>query len=39
MAGDAALPLIGAGINFELWSSASDEHQDYRVRKICVVAR
>ncbi|CBJ25847.1 Asparaginyl-tRNA Synthetase [Ectocarpus siliculosus] len=40
MAGDAAaLPLIGSGIGFELWSSASDEQQDYRVRKICVVAR
>lgn len=36
---DAKLPLIGAGISFELWSSARDEEEDYRVQKICVVAR
>lgn len=36
---DAKLPLIGAGISFQLWSSARDEQEDYRVRKICVVAR
>ncbi len=33
------LPLIGSGISFQLWSTAAGEQEDFRVRKICVVAR
>ena len=39
MAGVATLPLIGSGVSFQLWSTAGDEQDDFRVRKICVVAR